>query len=142
MDTETLQAIQIIDKKIAALQAARNQLAQAFGVEPPTAPIAPARRATVPPPPTRDAPAPSNGNGNQGPTGRKVELARFLLVHGPASRSTIIEDAGLPEGTVSYCLNDKRFFVQDSEGNWNINDYSRNGLERGSHNGTFQPEPN
>jgi hypothetical protein len=131
MDTETLQAIQIIDKKISALQAARNQLAQAFGVEPPTAPIAPARGRTVPPPPTGDNSTSANGNGSQVPSGRKVELARYLLTNGPALRTAIVENSGLPEGTVSYCLSDKRFFEQNDNGTWKITDFSRRGLERG-----------
>lgn len=144
-DNDVLQAIKIIDDKIASLQEARNRLAQAFGIESKSsAPsvnagaIATVARATA----SQRTSAQSNSNGSHEPTGRKVELAKFLLAHGPASRVTIIDKAGLPEGTVSYCLSDKRFFVQGTDGNWNINEYSRRGLERGSHNGTFEAEPN
>ena len=141
-DNDVLQAIQIIDNKIASLQEARNQLAHAFGIEL-KASANVAVSATVVRAASHSTTQPSpNGNGHKAPTGRKVELAKFLLTHGPASRVDIIDKAGLPEGTVSYCLSDKRFFVQGSDGNWNINDYSRRGLERGSHNGTFEAEPN
>jgi hypothetical protein len=141
-DNDVLQAIQIIDDKIASLQTARNQLARAFGIESKASLDAIVAVARVTSSQRSPSIQPSNGNGHHAPTGRKVELAKFLLAHGPASRVTIIEKAGLPEGTVSYCLSDKRFFVQSADGNWNINEYSRRGLERGSHNGTFEAEPN
>ena len=70
----------------------------------------------------------------QGPqTGRKEQLGRFLLTHGPTSRADIVEKAGLPEGTVSYCLNDERFFEQVEGGNWNLTAFSRRGLENQHH---------
>ena|SRR3989442_2848488 len=137
-DTDILQAIQIIDDKIASLQKARDQLANAFGID--------GKSHT----PHGDT-LPRNGGSNAAPqrsvpghepSGRKVELALFLLAHGPTSRATIIEQSGLPEGTISYCLNDKRFFHQTADGNWAITEYSRRGLERGSKTGTFQSEQN
>ena len=67
----------------------------------------------------------------QGPqTGRKEQLAQFLLTHGPTSRVDIVLKAGLPEGTVSYCLNDERFFEQVEGRNWNLTAFSRRGLAR------------
>ena len=57
------------------------------------------------------------------------------------SRVAIVERAGLPEGTVSYCLSDKRFFEQLDSGDWNITDFSRRGLERKARTGgTFELE--
>jgi hypothetical protein len=141
-DTDILQAIQIIDDKISSLQEARNRLAHAFGIELKSTANVAAIVAVAAASQRLAHVESSNGNGHKPPTGRKVELAQFLLAHGPASRSTIIEMAGMPEGTVSYCLTDKRFFQQDADGTWKITEYSRRGLERGSHNGTFQPEPN
>ncbi len=44
------------------------------------------------------------------------------------SRSDIVKRAGLPEGTVSYCLNDKNFFIQLENGYWDVTDFSRNGF--------------
>ena len=145
-DTDVLQAIQIIDDKIASLQEARNRLAQAFGIDSkssaqsatPAAITAIARAISH----QSGSAAQANGNGHHEPSGRKVELAKFLASRGPTSRATIIAESGLPEGTISYCLNDKRFFLQAADGNWAITEYSRRGLERGSKTGTFQTEPN
>jgi hypothetical protein len=138
-DQDILQAIKIIDDKIASLQAARNQLAHAFGIDskssmPPvnatSAAVAAIARASAGP--QRIVPnANSNGTSAHEPTGRKVELAKFLALRGPTARATIIGESGLPEGTISYCLNDKRFFEQGPDGNWAITEYSRRGLERG-----------
>ena len=63
-------------------------------------------------------------------TGRKEELAQFLLTHGPMSRVDIVAKAGLPEGTVSYCLNDTHFFAQVEGGNWNLTELFRRGIAR------------
>jgi hypothetical protein len=78
--------------------------------------------------------------GHPPPSGRKVQLAEFLLASGPMSRVSIVEKSGLPEGTISYCLADKRFFQQMESGDWNITDYSRKGLEHKAKVGTFQTE--
>jgi hypothetical protein len=141
-DNDVLQAIQIIDDKIASLQAARNQLAQAFGIESKSPKPVPAVIAAPPTwhPPAQYGDSASNGNGHKAPSGRKVELAKFLAGKGATDRATIIAESGLPEGTISYCLNDKRFFEQAADGKWAITEYSRRGLERGSKTGTFQAE--
>ena len=55
---------------------------------------------------------------NYPPKGRKLELAKFLTIHGSSSRIDIINNSGLPYGTISYCLTDKRFFRQGENGNW------------------------
>src|SRR5207253_2451268 len=112
-DNDILQAIQIIDNKIASLQKARDQLANAFGIEGNSRTPSNGGSALH-----HAAPAQPSGNGQ--PTGRKVELAKFLAASGPISRATIIEKSGLPEGTISYCLNDKRFFQQLPDGNWAV----------------------
>ena len=136
-DNDILQAIQIIDNKIASLQEARNQLATAFGIE-----LHPLRIPSTRMPHGPTVPPPPGMNGNHEPSGRKVELAKFLVRKGAVDRATIIAESGLPEGTISYCLNDKRFFVQAEDGKWSITEYSRRGLERGSATGTFQAESN
>lgn len=139
VDPEVLKAIEIIDKKIQSLLEARNRLAMAFGVElsaplsHPTPSLAESKQPAAPlRPPGSLVPPPQSG--------RKVQLAEFLLEHGPLTRLEIVDKAGLPEGTVSYCLNDKRFFEQDENGNWKITDYSRHGLERKSQTGIFQSD--
>jgi len=136
-DTEVLQVIRIIDDKIATLMAARNQLAVAFGIEAPApTPIpAPPVRPRIPGVSSLRPPANSDQSESAGPTGRKVELARFLATRGPTSRSEITENSGIPEGTISYCLNDKRFFEQTENGLWQITEFSRRGLQPASNNG-------
>jgi len=67
---------------------------------------------------------------------------RLLLPDGepPALPSLGARSPALPEGTVSYCLNDKRFFEQLESGDWNITESSRQGLERKAKTSTFQME--
>jgi hypothetical protein len=136
-DEQILQAIRIIDDKIASLQAARNQLANAFGIgnnpfSPSTHPSIAVPHLTAP----ASKPQPISEQQPKTPGGRKVQLAEFLFASGPMSRVAIVEKSGLPEGTVSYCLNDKRFFVQAANGDWDINDFSRKGLEMKDQSGT------
>jgi hypothetical protein len=143
MDPEILQAIKTIDDKIASLQEARNRLASAFGIVSPS-PTSPVSAPVIRVPLSRTAAThlteALNGNGAPAPSGRKVQLAQFLMDHGPMSRVAIVEAAELPEGTVSYCLADKRFFQQLDGGNWDITDFSRRGLERRTKTGKFEAE--
>jgi hypothetical protein len=124
MDSDILQAIQIIDAKITSLQEARNRLATAFGI--PNSAIAPASIRTNP----REPLVPSQVHAQAHPGGRKEQLAQFLYENGAMARGALYSRSGLPEGTVSYCLNDKRFFQQHENGDWDITDFSRRGLER------------
>jgi hypothetical protein len=145
MEADILQAIQIIDAKIASLQAARNQLAHAFGIV--DNPITPSheqlriRPVTATPIVATSTPT-RNGHGasQPQPSERKIQLALFLMQNGPMSRVAIVEKGGIPEGTVSYCLADKRFFEQNPEGDWDITDYSRRGLEMRAKTGAFMTE--
>ena len=139
MDADILQAIQIIDAKIASLQEARNRLAHAFGVDQNT-PSVPAKAPTEAAAPKLASPQPTPAFNQANPVGRKEQLAKFLLEHGPMPRGVLYERAGIPEGTVSYCLNDKRFFVQLENGDWSITEFSRRGLERRTANGAFHLE--
>jgi hypothetical protein len=115
-DPDIQKAIEIIDKKIQSLQAARNQLAQAFGI------------ADTPQPSQMQMKlVPPNAAPQQLP--RKEALAAFLIQNGPMSRSDIVIKSGIPEGTVSYCLNDKRFFEQIDGGLWTATEFSKRGFE-------------
>lgn len=136
MDADILQAIRIIDDKIASLQEARNRLASAFGIVEQVQIGSPAKITLKPRPlngtqltaplqpqnpintPTAPPPAPQ-------PSERKAQVARFLLQNGPASRTTLVERCGIPEGTVSYCLNDKVYFKQSPTGDWDVTDNCR-----------------
>jgi hypothetical protein len=127
VDPEIQKAIDIIDKKIQSLQQARNQLALAFGVseQKPSSPEPQVIR--TPTTVTRtliSIPA-------QKP--RKEALAEFLIQNGPMSRSDIVAKAGLPEGTISYCLNDKRFFEQMENGDWAATEFSKRGFQMKAH---------
>ena len=131
-DTDILRAIKIIDAKIASLKDARDRLASAFGVADSgvfRSPVAPLRT-----PNNSQGLTPSTNRGvTQGyghPKGRKGQLAQYLLEHGPALRTDITAMSGLPEGTVSYCLNDERFFEQLEDGRWNLTEFSKRGLEQ------------
>ncbi|MDQ2841662.1 MAG: hypothetical protein M3Y72_11610 [Acidobacteriota bacterium] len=110
MDTDIAKAIEIIDRKIASLLQARNQLAQAFGIELSTALTVTATQAS-----RSSIVAFIPGNHQKS---RKQSLVQFLKDNGPSSRAEIIARAGLPAGTVSYCLSDKRFFLQLANGDW------------------------
>src|SRR5215831_12455375 len=99
-DSDILQAIRIIDEKIASLKAARDQLASAFGV----VSVAPDRvafsagklmQAASKATPVVSA---ASTTDDSHPVGRKEQLALFLLERGPLSRAIIVEQAGLPEG--------------------------------------------
>ncbi|MBZ5676433.1 MAG: hypothetical protein LAP61_19500 [Acidobacteriia bacterium] len=130
VDPEIQKAIEIIDKKIQSLQQARNQLALAFGVGEQRGFISPHAQAmasaqTNLPQPIIEAP--------QKP--RKEALADFLIKNGPMSRAEIVSKAGLPEGTISYCLSDKRFFTQLDNGDWDATEFSRRGFQLKAANG-------
>jgi len=127
VDPDIQKAIEVIDQKIMSLQQARNQLAQAFGIEQ-SAQVKNGTSSIVFPTPIPAPPAqPQNGADLSKP--RKVALAEFLIKNGPMSRVDIVDKAGLPEGTISYCLNDKRFFHQLENGDWDATEFSRRGFE-------------
>lgn len=133
MDVDIQQAIRIIDAKIASLQEARDRLAMAFGINEPTIQI-PLRPLT-----NRSGEIPATqSNGHVKPSGRKLQLAEFIQQHGPMARGEIIEKAGMPEGTVAYCLNDKDFFQQAENGTWDITEYARNAITRKVHTGAME----
>lgn len=139
-DTDISQAIKIIDDKIASLREARNRLASAFGIEN-DAPIpshAAPKALNRPPVPQSAQPQSNDNHADSHPVGRKEQLAKLLQTNGAMSRTAIVERSTIPEGTVSYCLADKRFFVQAENGDWGITDYSRRGLERRAKTGTFK----
>jgi hypothetical protein len=50
--------------------------------------------------------------------GRKEEIAEFIRLHGPSTRSEVLAGTTVPDGTISYCLKDATKFVQDKDGKW------------------------
>jgi len=57
--------------------------------------------------------------------GRREELFEFLRRHGPLPRKRIIEQSGIPEGTIGMLLKDGPFFGHDVQGRW----YAREGAD-------------
>jgi Winged helix-turn-helix DNA-binding len=51
--------------------------------------------------------------------GRRAALIQFLQLNGGTTRREIVEKTGIPVGTVSFLLNDKRIFTR-SNGKWNL----------------------
>lgn len=49
---------------------------------------------------------------------RLAQVQNYLREHGPAKRTEIIADTGIPEGTVAFLLKDKRRFARDDERKW------------------------
>lgn len=46
------------------------------------------------------------------PPNRKAQIARFLVAYGPHERSKIIENMGIPEGTVNSEMRDRTIFCE------------------------------
>ncbi len=112
MVSDILGAIEIIDGRIARLRELRKQLAEEFGISQKT-----------------------HVSENQktlcdkaGEKTRKEELAEFLKAHGPKTRMEIVNQTGIPAGTVSFCLKDKQF-AKNEEGKWNL---AKNAEESGA----------
>jgi hypothetical protein len=125
VDPDIKQAIEIIDRKILSLQQARDQLARAFGFQ--SIPNQLGIQFSERPEPILASAIPPASR--QTSTPRKEALADFLIEHGPMSRVDIVAKAGIPEGTVSYCLADKRFFAQLDDGSWDVTEFSRRGRQ-------------
>lgn len=52
---------------------------------------------------------------------RKQQVQDFILANGPSKRTAIIVGTSIPEGTVSYVLNDAKMFMYDAEtGCWSL----------------------
>ena len=102
MDRDIVGAIEIIDGRIARLSELRKQLAEEFGI---------AQKTHVS----------SNQKSlfeKSGGKTRKEELADYLS-NGPKTRMAIVEQTGIPPGTVSFCLKDKRF-AKNGDGKWDL----------------------
>lgn len=107
-------AIEIIDQRIEALRAVRASLAREFGMEdivaPSVSPVSkPAPRQTV----ISLIPVEARLT-------RKEQVAEYLKQHGPSKRKEIAAGLGIPEGTVSFVLNDKERFANVEHGKWDL----------------------
>ena len=103
MDRDIVGAIEIIDGRIARLGELRKQLAEEFGI---------AQKTHVS----------SNQKplfGKAGEKSRKEQLADYLEANGPKTRMEIVKQTGIPPGTVSFCLKDKRF-AKNGDGKWDL----------------------
>ena len=112
MVSDIVRAIEIIDGRIVRLRELRKQLAEEFG-------IAQKTHVSENQKPICD---------KAGEKTRKEELADFLKAHGPKTRTEIVNETGIPPGTVSFCLKDKQF-SKNGEGKWNL---AKNAEESGA----------
>jgi hypothetical protein len=132
IDPEIQAAINAIDRKIAKLQQVKNLLLSEF----PSAPesvasvsvgvpdVIKTEHGTI----TFQGQAPTITTQPQAST-RKLQVAEFLLEQGAKRRREIVENTGIPEGTVSYVLNDSDTFAHDSHtGKWRLTDQAREAL--------------
>jgi hypothetical protein len=104
MHPDIAKAVELIDQRIATLQNIRRELVREFvGGE------------RIPSVRTKSLPNTSrNGHGT-----RKEQVAEFISSHGPATRSEIISGTDIPTGTIAYCLNDEKRFV-NQDGKWHL----------------------
>ena len=103
MDGDIIVVIDVIDGRIAKLLELRKKLFEEFGIAQKThvsAKQKPLFRKT-------------------GEKPRREELADYLKAHGPKTRLEIVTQTGIPAGTVSFCLKDKRF-AKNRDGKWHL----------------------
>ena len=111
-DSDIVGAIAIIDGRIARLRELRKQLAEEFGI---------AQKAQV-------SASQKPLFQKAGEKTRKEELVDFLKAHGPKTRVDIVNQTGIPAGTVSFCLRDNRF-SKTEDGRWQL---AKNAEENGA----------
>jgi len=97
-------AIEVIDRRIESLKQIRDNLAREFGMDAAMQSAAPS--AAMPLPFAGLAPAMTSKN----------KIAAYLEQHAPASRKQISIGTGIPDGTVSFALNDKTRFRRTDAG--------------------------
>lgn len=75
--------------------------------------------------PSHVTPTNGHGNGNVqthgtgfGSHNRREQLVTFLTQHGPATRSKINDESGIPKGTIANLLNKPGFVRRD--GKWHV----------------------
>jgi hypothetical protein len=106
MNPEIEKAIELIDQKIMGLQKAKLTLLEAFGEKSEDI----KHQASLFPVIKRNTVKKST------PT-RREELAEFLKLEGPLTRTEIFKRSGIPQGTVSTLLLDKATF-KSKDGKW------------------------
>lgn len=114
-------AIEIIDQRIESLKNIRDNLAMEFGMnEVVKSTSAPSPQAS------KQLSFASGASGLGGIKTSKDKIAAFLHGRNPASRKEIVIGTGLPDGTVSYALNDRERFRRTDNGwvNVSLGDFS------------------
>jgi len=112
--SEVKKTIEIINEKIESLVKLRDSLMCEFGIT-----EARDRREAID---DRQLPMPipirpvTTSNRNT----RKQQVIEYIGAHGPRSRKEIAAGLGIPEGTVSYVLNDRKLFFPASRGKWDV----------------------
>ena len=103
MDGDIIGAMDVIDGRIARLLKLRKQLAEEFGI---------AQKTHVS---AKQKPL----FGKTGEKSRREQLADYLKADGPKTRMEIVNQTGIPAGTVSFCLRDKRF-AKNGDEKWHL----------------------
>lgn len=111
MDSQMSAAVEIIDQRIAKLKQIKVMLLQEFG-------SGEAVEAPKQPEPDQQPPKQAKTYGDR--PARKEQVIAAFREHGPMHRREIIENTGIPMGTVSYLMNDKDTFVKMEDGRWGL----------------------
>jgi hypothetical protein len=56
---------------------------------------------------------------------RKQALIRFLKEHGARTRKELVEQTGLPRGTIDYLLMEKDIFGKRADGRWEVREQNK-----------------
>jgi len=108
MHPEIEKAIELIDLKIMGLQKAKLTLLESFGEKNEDIKLQPSL-----------FPVTKRKTTKKSTPKRKDELAKFLKLEGPLTRSEIFKRSGIPQGTVSTLLLDKATF-KSKDGKWHV----------------------
>jgi len=114
--------VDLLDERISNLQKIKQMLLSEYGIAENGAKLSTAVRAPRKPP--RKAP-------NAGRSPRRRQLIDFLCTDGPTRRGEIVQKTGMPMGSVSYLLNDKKTFRRLDSGKWDVRKELKAGIPSG-----------
>jgi hypothetical protein len=108
MEEDVERTIERINERIKELEDTKKVLMQTFGIKPPSALKRRERFfSDIPTPPARRI-------------NRRDEIKELLIARGPMAKADILKERpDIPEGTVSYVLNDSETF-RNVDGKWNL----------------------
>lgn len=116
-DSDIKATVERIDQRISKLNKIKEMLLEEFSIPMETAITGGRAKATAS---RRRAVRRSPPRTSGKPRTRRQVLIDFFRTNGPAPRREIIEKTGMPLGTASYLLNDKKTFTRLDSGKWDI----------------------